>query len=99
MPQQPVYKPNDMSATQRPCLFRRLIDDRGFGDSIHKINLVKGDPQDVQDRRLNLSKGEVDRLLDDPVQPESPPENPLNEVDGKGTIPLRQIGIIAEYPV
>jgi hypothetical protein len=98
MSQDAVDKSYHVTRTERPCLLGRFIDGRRFRDAIHEKYLIKGDTKDVQDGRFNFPEGEADMLPDDPVKPEPPSKDPLNQVNGKSPIPFPLFGVFPECP-
>ena len=98
MPQYAVDKPCHVTFTESPCLLDRFIDGRRLRDPIHEKNLIKGDEEDIQNGRVDFSEREAEILPDDPVKPESPSKNPLNQMYGKGPIPFTEMRFFLEGP-
>jgi hypothetical protein len=75
-PQYPVHKRNHVPRLFGFYLFDRLVHDRRLRNPAHEKDLVHGQPEDVENGRINLSEGKIKVLFDDPVEAEPPTENP-----------------------
>jgi hypothetical protein len=66
-----------------PGLVDRFIDRRRFRYPIHKKYLVKGKTENVQDGFFYFLEWKMDGLLNNPVKPKLPPQNPLKKMNSK----------------
>ncbi len=70
-----------------------FVDRCRFRDPIHIKYLVEGKAKDVQDGEFYLSERKADSLLNYPIKPKPPPQNPLNQVNDKRPISFIQMGV------